>query len=532
MWTEWFLLNYEYAASMLLAAIGGLILCTDDFQFLQLNSYYNSRYFRWFKGNTEKYICRIAWIAVIILSCAFKIGGRRWIAVPVCAIFVAWAFFSVRAHQKKAIKPLVFTPRVIRMYVTDAVLLFALAYLTARFADKANWIVLPFVLLAVETPLTVVAANFINRPVEACVRRGFINDAQKILKRQPDLVVIGITGSFGKTSTKFILARILQEKYNVVYTPASFNTPMGVVRTIREKMKNTDQMFICEMGAKNIGDIKEICDIVHPSVGIITSVGNQHLETFKTVDNVAKTKFELADAVKSRGGKIYVNTDCEAARGKASQYNCVTYGTANSQATVHDISCGRFGAQFCVKYKDEDIELSTKLLGTHNVLNIAGAVAAAYDLGVSVRDIKYAVQRVKPIEHRLELKPFINGSVLIDDAYNANPSGSIEAVNVLASFDGMKRIIVTPGLVELGDDEYECNRRLGAYAAEKLDIIILVGEERSVPLADGVNSVEGFNKDNMHVASSFKDAMALLQTMTDSNTVVLFENDLPDNYAK
>ncbi len=531
MWLDWFTSNWMYLISLLLTAAAGIVLCTDDYQYLQLNSYYNSRYLRWLKGSVERYIVRLIWLAIIIIAFAFGVN-MQWIAIPVCAAFLISAVCSVRTHQKKAIKPLVITARVKRMFATASVILILLAYLSARLVNTADWIMVITVMLCIETPIIVLLSNIINSPLETAVRMWYIADAKKMLKANRDLKVIGITGSFGKTSTKYILARILQEKYNVLFTPASFNTPMGVVRTVRENLKNTHQIFICEMGAKNIGDIKEICDIVHPSVGIITSVGPQHLETFKTVDNVAKTKFELADAVKACSGSIYVNADSVDALEKSSEYSCVLYGTKDVQLRVFDIKCDRFGAKFTVKYKNEKLDLSTKLLGIHNVLNIAGAVAVAYDLGVCTRDIKFAVERLKAIEHRLELKPFINGAVLIDDAYNANPTGSLEAVNVLASFEGMQRIIVTPGLVELGKDEYECNRRLGAHAAKKLDKIILVGEQRSIPLADGVKSVESFNNENLYVVPNFKSALQLLQGMTDSNTAVLFENDLPDNYAK
>ncbi len=531
MFIQWLSENYMYLISLLTVAFGGLTLCTDDYQYLQLNSYYNSRYFRWLKGNIEKYIIRLIWAAVIIISFSFSVN-RKWIALPVCVAFAAWAVVSVRSHQKKAIKPLVITARVKRMYATAGILLFVLAYFSARFIKIADWIMLITVTLCIETPLAVTLSNLINSPVEASVRQWYIHDAKKILKANKNIKVIGITGSFGKTSTKYILARILQEKYNVLFTPASFNTPMGIVRTIREELKNTHQIFICEMGAKNIGDIKEICNIVNPSMAIITSVGPQHLETFKTVENVAKTKFELADSVAKQGGSIYINADSIACLEKSQEYSCITYGTGNAALKVSDIKCNRIGVKFKVEYKGEQLELTSKLLGIHSVLNIAGAVGAALDLGVCVRDIKFAVERIKPIEHRLELKPFINGSVLIDDAYNANPSGCIEAVNVLASFEGMTRIIVTPGLVELGKDEYECNRRLGEHSAKMLDKIILVGEQRSIPLADGIKAVTEFEQSNMHIVPNFKAAMQLLQTMTDSNTAVLFENDLPDNYAK
>jgi UDP-N-acetylmuramoyl-tripeptide--D-alanyl-D-alanine ligase len=305
---------------------------------------------------------------------------------------------------------------------------------------------------------------------------------------------------------------------------------MGVVRTIREMLKPQTEIFVCEMGAKNIGDIKEICDIVEPDLGMITSVGPQHLETFKSVDNVFNTKFELAEAVKAKGGKAFVNGDSNEIAKRISYGDFSVYGTDDKcNYKAKNITYGKFGSLFEVTLGGEKLKLTSRLLGLHSIINITGAAAIAHSLGVSNEEIKFAVASLKPYEHRLEMKPSLNGSVMIDDAYNANPEGSIEAVRVLGSFDGMKKVIITPGLIELGEKEYECNRTLGLEAAGICDIIILVGKNRSKPLADGVNSTE-FNKDNLFIASSFMEAMEIYSRFADNNTVLLIENDLPDNY--
>ena len=172
---------------------------------------------------------------------------------------------------------------------------------------------------------------------------------------------------------------------------------------------------------------------------------------------------------------------------------------------------------------------STKLLGLHNVNNIVAAAAIAHELGVTAAQIQFAVSALKATEHRLELKAWNNGSLLIDDAYNANPEGSLEAVRVLGSFDGMRKVIITPGLIELGSREYECNRALGAEAARHCDEIIFVGKNRSKPLVEGALS-EGYDEDRIHVVSSFAEAMSIYAPTADRNSVVLLENDLPDNY--
>jgi UDP-N-acetylmuramoyl-tripeptide--D-alanyl-D-alanine ligase len=267
------------------------------------------------------------------------------------------------------------------------------------------------------------------------------------------------------------------------------------------------------MGAKNIGDIKELCDICNPDMGIITAVGPQHLETFKTVENVADTKFELADCcLKKDDGKIYVNFDSEAAKTKAlkikDKNKIISFGNDDNAISATNIKVTENGTEFTLKYKDYLFPLSCKLLGKHSITNLLGAIGLALDLGVSEKQIRFAVSSLKAPPHRLELKPFINGSILIDDAYNSNPVGCLEAVNVLSSFKNRKRIIVTPGLVELGDREYEFNYNLGEAAAKGSDIIILVGQNRSKPMADAINKSD-FNKEDFYIADSFSHAMSI-----------------------
>ena len=343
-------------------------------------------------------------------------------------------------------------------------------------------------------------------------------------------MIIGITGQTG--AGKSTVCNILSEKFNVVCTPQSFNTPMGVVRTVRQNLKPQTQIFVCEMGAKNVGDIKEICNIAHPDLGIITSVGEQHLETFKSVQNVFKTKFELADAVEEKGGVTFVNGDSKEIIDRIDKNEFKVYGSdPNFNYTISNITSDRNGSKFDLNLGDTVISLSTKLLGKHSITDIAGAVSAAYSLGVTAEDIKFAVASLKPTEHRLEMKTGVNRSLLIDDAYNANPEGSLEAVNVLSTFEGMKKVIITPGLIELGEREYTCNFNLGKAAAKICDVVILVGQTRSKPLAEGVKSTD-FNTDNLYIVSSFKEAMEVYSKIADNNTVVLLENDLPDNYLK
>ena len=509
--------------------VSGLFGSVRVFQMFQQNSYVCSRYMEWLRGQryAGKLAVAVVFTGMVALGCFFSWIPMLVLAVGLLAISV---IRSVKV-QKDSIKPLVFTARVKRMYTTLC-LIFA-AIFALLFVDGAKPVV-PFVTVLIYFTLDfiVMFVNLINRPIERTICQHYINDAKRKLKASPDMLIIGVTGSYGKTSTKFILERLLSEKYTVTVTPESFNTPMGVVRTIREKMQPGTQIFIAEMGAKNVGDIREICDIVEPSMGLITSIGPQHLNTFGTLDNIIKTKFELADAVAKKGGRMFLNGDNEAIRKKSADYqNVVLYGSKDGDCRAENITCSSGGSSFDICIGDTRIPVSTRLLGTHNVLNITGAAAVAHSMGVSDADIRFAVSALKPTAHRLELKRLAKGATLIDDAYNSNPGGCIEAVRVLSRFEKMKKIIVTPGLVELGEKEYECNYNLGLEAGKVCDEIYLVGHERAKPMADALEKL-GFDKGCVHVTASFKEAMALLTPTLDQTCVVLFENDLPDNYLK
>ncbi|MBQ6848355.1 MAG: UDP-N-acetylmuramoyl-tripeptide--D-alanyl-D-alanine ligase [Clostridia bacterium] len=522
-------MDYYLLVSLCLAAVSSLFSLTRQLQMLQQNSYYPTRYFVWLKDNLP-----FLHAVLFLISSVLFILHLRVAQVIFSLVVLGIRIPRALNHQKESIKKLVFTARVKRLFGSAIVIqLILITTYTITPLTLAGTLCLDIsFMLSFLTPLMTLLIWAITLPIEKAVNLWFINDAKKILRSYKDLKVIGITGSYGKTTTKFILTRILSEKFNVACTPQSFNTPMGVVRTVRQHLKPQTQVFVCEMGAKNVGDIKEICNIVHPDLGLITSVGEQHLETFKSVDNVFKTKFELAEAVGKKNGITFVNGDSKEIKSRIDSKNYKIYGSLkNHDYTVSNITCDRNGSKFDISLGKTVLSLTTKLLGKHSALNIAGAVAVAYHLGVSPEDIKFAVASLKPTEHRLEMKTSINRSLLIDDAYNANPEGSLEAINVLGTFQGMKKVIITPGLIELGAREYQCNFDLGVACANTCDEIILVGLTRSKPLSDGIKSAK-FNEDNLHIVSNFKEAMSVYSKIADSNTVVLLENDLPDNYLK
>ncbi|MBO4374153.1 MAG: UDP-N-acetylmuramoyl-tripeptide--D-alanyl-D-alanine ligase [Lachnospiraceae bacterium] len=439
--------------------------------------------------------------------------------------------FTGPFDMKPSKKPLVYTPRVIRLFVTT-VLLFSICCILNRFIGSS---VTLFIFVIVYTfilgPFLPVISNIINSPIEKSIARGFIKKAMGTLSKMDDLVVVGITGSYGKTSVKFYLETLLSSEYEVLATPESYNTPMGVVKTINEYMRPTHKIFLCEMGARNVGDIKELCDIVHPTHGIITSIGAQHLESFKTQENIIKTKFELADALPS-DGFLFLNYDNEYIREHNKNGKAITYSTiGNGKYNADDIVTSINGTSFTVTSPDgESARFNTRLIGCHNVVNVVGAIAVANTLGISLEKLKIPVRTLRPVEHRLNMTEK-NGITIIDDAYNSNPAGAKAALDTLSMFEDAAKILITPGMVELGEKEDELNEAFGRQAAVSADYILLVGKKRTEPIAKGIRE-EGFDEKNLFIEETFNDALTRVYSIPgQQHKVLLIENDLPDNLS-
>lgn len=506
----------------------GLVMRRELMMFQQ-NSYRPDRYIRWFKMAGEstsfgRLGSLIALLLLLVYHIPFVAGGA--IAIVILAI---QALKLARAKYKK---PLVFTHRATRIYVTMAIITIAIIGGT-RLYSTLYWTAVATVATIVLSPLVLLGANLILAPVEKAINRRYYNDAARILHSMPDLKIIGITGSYGKTSTKHYLNRILSEKFDVMMTPGSYNTTLGVIRTIREYLKPYNEVFIVEMGAKQPGDIKEICDLVHPEIGIVTAVGEQHLESFKTIENVQRTKFELIDSLPADGLAV-INDDFEyVANREVHGTACRRYAVntvANADFTATDIRYSSCGTTFTITGKNgKRLSLATRLVGECNISNLIAAVIVAMYLGVPDEKIRYAVEKIEQVEHRLNLKRTPGGITIIDDAFNSNPTGSRMALEVLGSMTGGQRIVITPGMIELGDKQYEYNEVLGRHIASNSDIAIVVGEYNKDALLSGIG--EGrMPSSAIYCAATFAEAQRILTQIVKQGDFVLYENDLPDTF--
>lgn len=493
---------------------------------LQLENYYNDRYAAWMKRCVGKVLNAKLIVSLIIPIVLLWMNLSKVALLLEIVILLFWIITFKRPKEKKAF---VVTARIKRMYVTYCILFIALFACGNIYNYKIIISIANVLAMLVYTFVYLV--NLINRPVEKYIRRGFCKKAHKKLKEIPNLKVVGITGSYGKTSTKYIVNTILSQKYNTLMTPESYNTTMGVVRTINEKLTSTHQLFICEMGAKYVGDIKEICDIVNPTYGILTAIGPQHLDTFKGLENVRKTKLELVNSLPENEGLAFVNWEDENIRNSQITKNMVKFGlTKEADYYAENIEITERGSVFDVIIPGkEKIHIKTRLLGKLNILNIVGAVAIADKLGLSEEEIKIGAKYIRPVPHRLELKQNPNGSIIIDDAYNSNNRGAKMALEVLKSFENKKRILITPGIVELGDQAKAINQELGRNAAESSDYIILVGAEQAVPIYEGIRE-KNYPESQVFIATNLEEALKKMNEIITKDSVILLENDLPDNY--
>ncbi|MFG6424583.1 MAG: UDP-N-acetylmuramoyl-tripeptide--D-alanyl-D-alanine ligase [Paramuribaculum sp.] len=502
---------------------------------LQQNSYRSERYRRWLRQSADSTsVTRLVGMAV------FLVAMVTWSTTDwSMAMMMLFGLLNVVALSRvKYKKPLVWTARVKRLYGVMAALSAALIAAAVLIFGNSGALDRLFAATVAVTGLycashmVTLAALALLAPVEKRINRRFTDDARRILRSMPDLKIIGITGSYGKTSTKHYLQRILSESFDTLMTPGSFNTPLGVVRTVREHLKPYNEVFIVEMGAKNIGDIKEICDIVNPSIGIVTAVGEQHLESFKTIENVQRTKFELIDALPADGLAV-VNDDFPfAANRPVDNVEVVRYAirdTAGATVTARDITYDSRGTSFTIAGPDWEMRLHTHLVGECNISNLMAAVVTARHLGVPDEKIRIAVDHIEQVEHRLNLKRTPGGITIIDDAFNSNPTGSAMALDVLASMTGGQRIIITPGMIELGDRQEELNRAFGRKIAECADTVIVVGHYNRDAILEGI--AEGsMAQERVMMADTFSEAQAMLTSMAKAGDTVLYENDLPDTF--
>lgn len=510
----------------------------------QLEGYKLNEYGTWLRARLTPLVIAPSHAAGLALVILIAVSGAAWAAA---IALLGWlvAFASDAAYAGREKKPLAFTDRMTRlarMSITLAALPVIagsiLALVSTSPAGTAVFL-LGWLVADAGAPLWVALAAAMMNPVEKGIQSGYKRQARAKLNRQTDLTVVGITGSYGKTSTKFATAEILRQRFNTLATPGSYNTPMGLCLVINNQLRPDHRVLVLEYGIRYPGDMDELTDLARPHIAVVSSIGVAHLESMGSIERIAHEKGKLVEHL-CPGGVAVLNVDDPRVAAVASRapegttvWRVSTQGDAEADLRASDISYGPAGATFTVTERDgESASFTTRLLGEHNVLNVLLGLGVGRAMGLRLRQLVPAVSRIQPVEHRLELKRH-GGVTVIDDAFNANPVGARNAVEVLGQFDGGRRVIVTPGMIELGERQHEENRLFGHHIANHLtrdgDLAVLVGRRQTAPIQEGLAEA-GYPDERVRVVSSLFEARDLLQTVLRDGDVVLYENDLPDQF--
>lgn len=505
---------------------------------LQQSFYHNSELIAVLKKTDSLRIgtFEIALMAITLISGAIFKDVMYILWIIGCILWINFAIMN----KPKVKKKFVITTRV-KITYSAVYLLIIIFILLPYILIKTNILTnsifsVLLIMLSLNKYLAIVismVANIVITPVLQLINLRYINEAKNIIKTNKKLKIIGITGSYGKTSTKNIIYQILSQKFSTVMTPKSYNTTLGVVKSIREDIKPYTEIFVCEMGAARLGEIKEICEIATPDYSVITSIGPQHLSTFKSMGNIVQGKFEIVNYAKENSVAI-LNTDNEYIKNNIENQvhgkRTIEYSISDSKQKYHveNIHMNDSGSIFTVVCENNKLELETKLLGRHNIYNIVCAVAISKELGMKDVEIQKSIKKLKPVEHRLQLKS-MNGILALDDAFNSNPEGSKMAIECLTMFEDKYKVLVTPGMIELGEQEYELNKKFGEYAT-KCDYVFLVGDKTTKPIKDGM---DGLQYTNYEIVKDVYEAFERLMKIKEQhpNLIALFENDLPDSYS-
>lgn len=498
---------------------------------LQQNWYNDdNRYLKWIGKNKKIFLNFDCFFLIFLfgLLLDLKVLMILWVILYMIASLIL--LYQAKKDQNKI--PLKMTKRVKRLFLT-LFIIYAIGIGVMSYYYQDQYVMWYYAFLGTLTffdYIVVFLVNIINKPIEKTINNGFKKKAMRKLKGMNQLKVVGITGSYGKTSSKNILSDILNMKYNALPTPKNFNTPLGLIITINNHLDKFNDIFIAEMGAFKKGEIQELCDLVHPSYGILTKIGTAHLESFGSQENIQQGKFELIESLPKDGIGILNGDDpLQVKYQLKNTCKIVWIGIDSNQVDVRaeNIQLSNEGTKFDVIFKGDKKKypFTTKLLGQANVYNILAGIALGKEFGMTTAQLQAGVKKVKPVEHRLELKKMGNINI-IDDAYNSNPVGAKMALDTLSLMPG-KRIVVTPGMIEMGSEQDALNHTFGTQIASVADEVILVGERQTKPIYEGLISKK-YNQKKIHIINDVKEAFPLMQELRENDTYVLLENDLPD----
>lgn len=533
----------SYLVLAIFSVVVTLMLSYKFLQCIQHKNYVCSDYIKWAykKNNAFKrkliMLSLLSCFAFCLFNVVFAFVKNDYFTLIGFVFYIGFVILYVLGERKTENKvPLKFTNRMKRLVATYSVIAFIfffgllllenlVFYYFSDFFKLLRFVNVP--VFPCLMPLLVFLACLINKPFEKHTNKRYVEKTTEIFSNA-SFLKIAVTGSYGKTSVKNFLKDILSVKFKTVATPYSFNTPMGICRSAQLIEPDTE-VFIAEMGARKKGDIKELCDIVKPDISVLNGVTAVHLMTFGNINNIIATKNEIMQAPSVKTGIFTCdNENTYSLYQKCEKEKLLAGFDKNADVYAENVKADKNGSVFDLVIGGQRITCRTAVLGRHNISNLTLACAVAHKAGMTVEEIAEGIEKVKSVEHRLNI--IDNGAVtVIDDGYNSNVEGVKSALEVLGYFSGRK-IVVTPGMTELGFEQNKYNYEFGVQLASVADYVFLVEGASCNAIRNGLVFGGGFDADKVKMVGSLAVAKEKLKRLVKEGDVVLFENDLTDRF--
>lgn len=480
---------------------------------------------------------------LLIRSFLFIFQQEQYIVKP----FIKRCFQNPFPRNVEKLKKLDWTLKA-KLIILNAVLIFLAVEILIILTQIYVLLLIPLLLFLLTPWVFLVLGFYFNRPREIYNKARVLTLCSGKLNRMKHhgLKVIGITGSYGKTSTKVLINDLLSIKYKSYATPKSHNTLFGIaqvkfviglVSSVMNYLKKDTEYFLAEMGAYKIGEIEELTRAYPPDIGVLTGLTTMHFERFGSLENTIQAKSELILGLPN-GGTLYINTSNEILykiwreQLKLGRLKVYSYGfNQDADFRVETKTVTAKGTEFSVYYKDASYDFYTKIIGLGNINNIAGAIAVALNEGVTIEEIQKKIPEIEQIEARMQVIDNGTGVLLINNGFSSNPESFKQSMETLKVFDSQYKIFVTPGIFELGDITENTHRALAHLMPSEIDLVLLLGKDRNNPrltgLYEGLKDI-GYEMDKVDYIDDIKDFYGKITQRGLIPSVVLMENDVND----
>ncbi|MBL7156476.1 MAG: UDP-N-acetylmuramoyl-tripeptide--D-alanyl-D-alanine ligase [Candidatus Pacebacteria bacterium] len=487
----------------------------------QLKNYHSSRFLSHFQTNKGKKVVFNFSNAIKLFLLIGTIIMPLYLTVPILFVYIIESALALLCFLKKNFKypKLTIKTGLILIFGFFLIFLFFSSFKQLSLSDFLFGILLIDLL----SPIIFSLLIFCFWPITFFWQKRLINKAKNKRKKYNNLLVIGITGSYGKTSTKEFLYEILCAEYGkhkVLKTEKNQNSEVGISKCILNDLKPHHEIFICEMGAYNRGGIKLLCDIAQPKIGILTGINEQHISTFGTQEKIIKTKFELIDSLPKNGIAI-LNWNNELIRRGlvvGSKQLGIRIIKCSTNAEIHNLKIRKQSLFF----KINNVDFIVNLAGTQNIENLLLAIFCAEELDMTFQEISKACEKIRPFEKTMELKQGKGGATIIDDTYSANPKGIISALDYLKLYSGLK-IVIMPCLIELGKESKKVHKEIGEKIGKVCDLAIITTKDYFKEIKKGAISSE-MKSENILFLQNPKKIFKIIKPYLKEGNVVLLES--------